>query len=173
MANIPLKVEKNCWLSAHFNFFETLLFKTICLKGFFINTRDQRDRSQKWVKFGIINNPLNSLCPDLQYVSICDLKSSTLIKLCYHSIPRSLKWDFSYYARVHVISADPNDPFAGFTIEFCAAVAVLLTGITNGMLYEFFYWSMCFDSCNTYLWHPWQLLQVAGSIENSDWEGQP
>ena len=76
---------KNCWLSAHFNFFETLLFKSICLKGFFINTRDQRDRSQKWVKFGIINNPHNSLCPDLQYVSICDLKSSTLIKLCYHA----------------------------------------------------------------------------------------
>ena len=58
--------------------------KFICLKGFFIY-RDQRDQSQKWVKIGIINNPHNSLCPDLQYVSICDLKGSTLIKLFYHA----------------------------------------------------------------------------------------
>ena len=31
---------------------------------------------------------------------------------------------------------------------------------------------MLFDSRNTYLWHPWQVLQVVGLIENHDWEGQ-
>jgi len=75
-----------------------------------------------------------------------------LIKLCYHAKNNNEELtfnlqiieikDFSYYARAHVISADPNNPFAGFTIEFCAAVAVLLTGITYGMLYELIYWWM-------------------------------
>ena len=33
---------------------------------------------------------------------------------------------------------------------------------------ELIYWLKHFDSRNTYLWHPWQVLRVTGSTENPD-----
>ena len=32
----------------------------------------------------------------------------------------------------------------------------------------YMYWSKHFDSRNTYLWHPWQVLRVTGSTENPE-----
>lgn len=37
---------------------------------------------------------------------------------------------------------------------------------------ELIYWLKHFDSRNTYLWHPWQVLRVTGSTENPGKEFQ-
>ncbi len=38
---------------------------------------------------------------------------------------------------------------------------------------ELIYWLKHFDSRNTYLWHPWQVLRVTGSTENPDYYYSP
>ena len=55
---------------------------------------------------------------------------------------------------------------AGFSIEFCKAIAVLLRGVTRGMLLELIYWSKPFplttvtltcdthDKCYWFNWGP-------------------
>ena len=35
------------------------------------------------------------------------------------------------------------------------------------LIHQLIYWLKHFDSRNTYLWHPWQVLRVTGSTENT------